>query len=191
MEIFITSKMSSLTGQNGLQATQYDIYSDGSRTRYATYEFFKLRPTLTLYENTHGSTILQIKKPFSWFKEKYVVRFPNGKVIEYKSLDWWKIRDQFVFGSDIFDIYGHRERKYSIFKNGVQIAWWDKNKVVQNGVNEYTMIADNDSSYDLLIAFCLITNMSQGMSDSTVSTTYDMGNVGGEVQPFNVSWKPK
>ena len=64
--------------------------------------------------------------------------------------------DQCRVGPDLYLIYGHRGRKYSIFKNDIQGAWWDRKAVTWFAGDNYKIIADKDCDIDLIISFCLI-----------------------------------
>jgi hypothetical protein len=56
----------------------------------------------------------------------------------------------------MYDIYGHRGRKYSIYKNDQQVAWWDKEAVGWFAGDNYKIFANANSDPELLISFCLV-----------------------------------
>jgi hypothetical protein len=81
-------------------------------------------------------------------------------------------------------------RKYSVYKNDKQIAWWDKQAVSWFNGDNYTIIADSDADYELIIAFCLIIDNQYNNNDNSNTVTFDFGNIGGQVRKFNTDWKP-
>jgi hypothetical protein len=92
---------------------------------------------------------------------------------------------------DTYDIYGHKGRKFSIYKNNVQIAWWDKNLMALFAGDQYKIIADSDCDKELIVTFCIIIDQFKD-DGSKGELNLDFGNViVPEVKPFDPTWRPK
>jgi hypothetical protein len=52
----------------------------------------------------------------------------------------------------LYEIFGHKGRKYSILKNK-QVAYWNKNCVTWFDGDNYRIVADNDCDFELIISF--------------------------------------
>jgi hypothetical protein len=86
---------------------------------------------------------------------------------------------------------GHIGRKYSVYKNELQVAWWDKEAVSWFDGDNYKILADIDCDLDLIISFCLIVdNFSSNENDGN-TVTYDFGNIGFQAKKFDENWQPK
>jgi hypothetical protein len=92
-------------------------------------------------------------------------------------------------GSDNYDLYGHRGRKYSIYKNDIQVAWWDKNAVSWFSGDNYKITADKDCDVALIIFFCLIIDNFSYHKKSIFN--YSFGNIGFQAKMFDPAWQPK
>ena len=72
---------------------------------------------------------MTIRKRFSFFKAMYDITRWDNNVLEFRTISFWRSQYQCQVGKDMYGIYGHRGRKYSIYKNDQQVAWWDKEAV--------------------------------------------------------------
>jgi len=99
--------------------------------------------------------------------------------------------NSFIINCFLYGVFGHRGRKYSIYKNNKQIAWWDKNKVRWFNGDNYQIIADFDVDRELLISFCLILDNDRSQNRSENAVTVDYGNIGPQAKKFNPDWRPK
>jgi uncharacterized protein YxjI len=184
MEIDINQKKISI-------GDKYQIFTDGQLTHYATRELFNLLPVVNLFENNYGIPRMTINKRLSWFKAMYDITQRDNYDIKFRTNSFWKLHYNCQVGNDTYDIYGHRGRKYSIYKNNIQVAWWDKKAVSWFAGDNYKIIADKDCDYNLLISFCLIIdNFSSDDHDST-ALNIDLGNIGFQAKKFDINWKPK
>lgn len=89
-----------------------------------------------------------------------------------------------------FDIYGHRGRKYSVYKNDKQVAWWNKQSVTWFEGDNYKIIADYNSDYELIMAFCLIIDNHSRNDNNVRTVTIDFGHIGPQVKKFDPTWQP-
>ena len=123
MEIDINQKKISI-------GDKYKIFTDGQQTHTATRALFKLMPEINLFENGGGRAKMTINKRFSWLSAKYDITRWDNNVLEFRTTSFWKVQYQLQCGVDTYDIYGHRGRKYSVYKNDKQVAWWVLNIVI-------------------------------------------------------------
>jgi hypothetical protein len=91
-------------------------------------------------------------------------------------------------GADKYDIYQHKDRKYSIFLNDKQVAFFDKAEISSFGADNYTLIADNDVDIELLLGYLLVLHIINGSSKQSIYSK-DIGNVW-EKKPFDSNWIP-
>ncbi len=89
----------------------------------------------------------------------------------------------------LYEVYQHKDRKHSIFKNDIQIAYFDKDEYAKFGADRYILIADEHSDIELYLGFLLILHMIHGSDKKSISSK-DIGNVW-EKRAFDVNWKPK
>lgn len=185
MEIDINQKKISI-------GDKYQIFIEGQQAYSASRQLLQLLPEINLFQtNSGGGARMTIKKRLSWFKAKYDITRWDNNVFQFRTKSIWKLHYQCQFGPDTYDIYGHRGRKYSVYKNDIQVAWWDKKAVSWFAGDNYKITADKDCDIDLIISFCLIVdNFSYNDKDGN-TVTYDLGNIGFQAKKFDNSWHPK
>jgi uncharacterized protein YxjI len=170
---------------------KYEIFIDGQQTYLASRQLFQLLPEINLFKIGEDRARMTINKRLAWFKASYDITRWDNNVLQYRTKSIWKLVDQCRVGPDLYMIYGHRGRKYSIFKNDIQVAWWDKKAVTWFAGDNYKIIADKDCDIDLIISFCLIVdNFSSENHDGNV-VTFDFGNIGFQQKKFDDNWHPK
>jgi len=185
MEIDINQKKISI-------GDKYQIFTDGQQTHNATRALLQLLPEINLFEISFGDRArMTINKRLSWFKAKYDITRWDNNVLEFRTKSYWKLYYQCQCGPDIYEIYGHRGRKYSIYKNDVQVAWWDKKAVTWFAGDNYKIIADKDCDLNLIISFCLVIDNYSSDDHDGNTVTYDLGNIGFQAKVFDDSWQPK
>ena len=170
---------------------KYKIYVDNIEKYYASKHFFELMPIINLFECDNARQRMIISKRMSWFKAKYEIQTSDNNLIEFKTKSIWKLHYQCQCGSDSYDIYGHIGRKYSVYKNELQVASWDKEAVSWFEGDNYRIIADVDCDIDLIISFCLIVDNFSNNDNDGNTVTYDFGNIGFQAKKFNNNWQPK
>jgi uncharacterized protein YxjI len=185
MEIDINQKKISI-------GDKYQIFTDGQQTHRASKALLQLLAEIRLFENKSGDQPrMTINKRLSWFKAKYDITRWDDNVLKFRTQSYWKSYYQCQSGADTYDIYGHKGRKYSIYKNNRQVAWWDKKAVTWFAGDNYKIIADKDCDVNLLISFCLIIdNFTSDDHDST-AVTYNIGKIAFQAKIFDENWKPK
>jgi formate-dependent phosphoribosylglycinamide formyltransferase (GAR transformylase) len=85
-------------------------------------------------------------------------------------------------------VIGHRGRKYSIFKNKKQIAFWQQEAITWLSGDNYRILANNDCNFELIIAFCLILDNANGGGNNIF--TINIGHIGKEIKKFDQKWRP-
>jgi len=188
MEIDIKQKKISI-------ADKYQIFVDGKQTYTASTKLFRLLSEIHLLEIGSNNPKYVIKKRWTLFKPAFDLRW-NNNVFEFRTKNFWKHHYYCKVGQDYYEIFGHRGRKYSIYKNNVQIAYWDKEAITLYKGDTYKIIADDDCNCELLISFCLIidnksSNNENNHNDALFSTTIDFGNIGLQSKKFDPLWLPK
>lgn len=184
MEIDINQKKISV-------GDKYRIFIDGQQTYAASARLFKLLSVIDLFELNTTVPLTTINKRFSWFKAKYDITRPDNSVLPFRTESFWGLHYRCPCGNDIYDIYGHRGRRYSIYKNDTQIAWWQKKAVTWFGGDNYKMIADRDSDVELIVSFCLILDNFLSKDSEGRAVTINLGNIGFRKKKFDAGWLPK
>jgi len=170
---------------------KYKIFVDGRQTYIASRKLISLLPVVYLYELNNERPKMTINKLFSFFKAKYDIARSDNRVFQFRTLSFWKLQYECQVGQDSYVIYGHRGRRYSIYKNDQQIAWWDKNAVSWFAGDNYKIILDKDADIDLLISFCLVVDNFSSDSHDGNMINIDLGNIGFQAKKFDPAWQPK
>ena len=184
MEININQKKISI-------GDKYQIFTDGKQTHSAARQLFRFLPVVNLFANSHGNARMTIRKRISFFKAKYDITRWDNRVLEFRTVSFWKRHYKCQIDNDTYDIYGHRGRKYSIFKNKNQVAWWDKKAVSWFAGDNYKITAEKDSDVEVLISFCLVVDNFSSDDHDGNAVTFDIGNIGFQAKKFDKNWQPK
>jgi uncharacterized protein YxjI len=170
---------------------KYQIFIDGQPTYKASNELFRLLSVINLFRNDDAGARLTINKQWFFWKPKYTIRLHGNSTVEFRADSWWEMHYQCHCSPDIYHVYGHRGRKYSVYRNNTQVAWWEKEAVSWFEGDNYAITADNDCNAELIIAFCLIIDNHKSKRHGDDAVSYDIGNIGGQVKEFDPHWKPK
>jgi uncharacterized protein YxjI len=184
MEIDINQKKISI-------GDKYQIFVDGQQTHSASTKLFRWLAEINLFENGSDRPKYVIKKKWTFFNTSFDLRRWDNNVLVFRTKSFWKRHYQCQVGQDLFEIFGHRDRKYSIYKNYKQIAWWDKRAVAWFNGDNYKIIADKDCDHELIISFCLIIDNTQSNDNGGNTLTIDVGNIGPQAKKFDPTWQPK
>ena len=184
MEIDINQKKISI-------GAKYQIFIDGQKTYRASAKLFRLLSEINLFELDCGRPKYIIKKKLTFFKVAFDLTTWNNNVFEFRTKKIWKKSYYCQGGRDFYEIFGHRGRKFSVYKNNTQNAYWDKEAVAWFNGDNYKIIADNDSDYELIILFCLIIDNFFSKNNNGNTVTIDFGNIGPQDRKFDPTWQPK
>jgi len=116
MEIDINQKKISI-------GDKYQIFIDGQQRFRAAAKLFRLLSEIELYEGDSEFPRMRIKRRFNLIAAKYDITKYDGNVYEFRTRSFWKGHFQCICDGDMYDIYAHRGRKYSVYKNDLQVAW--------------------------------------------------------------------
>ncbi len=171
---------------------KYQIFLEGQQTYKASNELFRLLSVINLFKNDSDRPRLTINKQWFLWKPKYQIRLHDlNSTLEFRAESFWDMHYQCHCSPDMYHVYGHHGRKYSVYRNNTQVAWWEKEAVSWFDGDNYTITADSDSNLDLIIAFCLIIDNHKSKRHGDNAVSYDIGNIGGQVREFDPGWRPK
>lgn len=181
MEILIQKKKFTILDR-------YEVLKEGTRIFEAITEIVDFQSVINLYENDKQRPVMSIVRNSEMFEYSYDITRWDNNVINFRKCDEGF---QFYCEGDKYNLVKNLGRKYSIYKNDVQVAYWDKAELNYFGANKYTMICDIDVSIELVVSLCLIVdNFSKDKSGGGVISV-DFGYIGEEAKPFDVNWTPK
>jgi uncharacterized protein YxjI len=169
--------------------SQYRIYLNGKETYYAERELFTIFPIINVCLKEDFVERLEIYKRWYWFLPKYDIELCDGQKLKFRTKSRWNLHYQCTSENDVYDIYGHRGRKWSIFKNDNQIAYWTEQAVTFLSGDNYKIFANKNAEHELIIAFCLILDNASASTNGSLFT-FNVGNIGNETKVFDVKWKP-
>lgn len=184
MEININQKKISI-------GDKFQVYIDGVQTHHAAAKVFRVFAEINLFDMNSDFPELTIKRRFSFFKAKFDISKKDGIAHQLVTRSFWKAHFQFAMGADLYDIYGHKGRKYSIYKNDRQVAWWDKKAVTWFAGDNYTIIADKDCDKTIIIGLCLAIDNYSSNDKEKGAVNYNFGRIGPQARQFDPNWTPK
>lgn len=183
MEIAIQQKRFSLE-------SKYIVFIDGIEKYTATSKLFKWFSEINFESNDTHLLKYTIKRKWAWFKFSYDITNDKHVVFEFMTLSFWKRHYQCIVGNDNYEVFGHKGRKYSIYKNSQMIAHWELNKITWFEGDKYNIIANNNVDVEILSCLCII--LDNANSDNKRSAMeWNIGWLGPEVKPFDETWFPK
>jgi len=170
---------------------KYHIFIDGQPAYRASNELFRLLSVINLYREDDPRARLTISKQWFFLKPAYDILLNDHRTAEFRADSWWRMHYRCTCSPDIYHVYGHRGRKFSVYRNDTQVAWWEKEAVSWFEGDNYAITADHDCNVELVIAFCLIIDNHKSKSHGDNAVSYDIGNIGGQEREFDPYWRPK
>ncbi len=180
MEIVIKRKKTFLRAQ-------YEVHNKEGIIYTASRSILNFFSEITLMEKGSSRPRMIIKENSGRSFSYDITRWDNN-VLQIRPAD--NCYDCYC-GDDLYKLYRNKGRKYSIYKNDVQVAWWDKNANSILGENFYTIIADKDADADLIISLCLVVDNGSGRGGTGSIFSTDLGYFGEEAKEFDDKWQPK
>lgn len=168
----------------------YHIYKEGELKYTAYRHVFQLMPKIQFFEKGANFPKMKIHKRFHLFKAIYDIIYADKQVFTFRTVSYLKSHYQYQNGNDTYDVYGHLGRKYSIYKNNKQTAWWKKDIITWLEGDRYRIIADSNSDAELLIAFCLIIDNYTSANHGDSILTINWGYFGSQAKTFDPDWIP-
>jgi uncharacterized protein YxjI len=183
MEIDINQKKLSFNDK-------YQIFIDGQQTHFAVIRSLYSSAT-ELIEKESGKVKYIIGKKWTLFTTSFsLIRLEDDNILAFRTRSFWKRHYFCVVGMDMYDIYGHTGRKYSVYKNEIQVAWWAQEAVAWFNGDNYKIVADKDCDYELIISFCLAIDAAFSNDNSGI-LSIRTGSMGPQAKRFDESWQPK
>jgi len=179
-----------ITQQDISIGDKYSILVNDQQTYYASGAVLTLLAEIKLTKEKGGEPLLVIKKKFSPFAATYTIKLSDGTMLDFTTVSILQMQYQCVCGEDTYDIYGNRGRKYSIFKNDVQIGYFVEAAVTMFMGDNYTIYANSDCDKELVIAFCLIIDnyANNDSRKSSININFNLGIFG--LRKFDSDWEP-
>lgn len=169
---------------------RYQIMTDGRDSHYAKTKLLRLFAEIDLFKNESPVPAITVKRKFSWLRPTFDFYLQDGRTARFQTKSLRKSHYQVLDRNDLYDIFNHRGRKFSIFKNDIQIAWWDKDAFSVMEGDNYQMIADYDANAEMLMAICLTIDNAKNNKDGKLMKV-DLGNVLWEGRKFDPAWLPR
>ncbi len=166
----------------------YNISVNGDLAFTASREAFKFG--VKLYNLNDQTPIVTIQPVFLTWLAQYNYVFNDNSIGAFEV-----IRTAFVFDAEAvlkknnYEIAEHRGRKFTIYKNGQQIAWWRTKMVTFFVGDSATMIADDDCDLDEVLSILLTVEHLKTRKDRQ-SININFGRLF-QSKKFDETWQPK
>ena len=167
---------------------KYNIFTNEKQTHFVTAVLFKFLSVIDLFDTDNKRRRMTINKRFFFVRAKYDITGWDNTTFKFRTKSFWKNHYRCAVGKNLYDVYGHKGRKYSVYKNGVQIGWWSKQAVTWFKGDNYKIIADDDADHELLICFCLIID---NFINQDHNSKMPVGNFSPQAKKFDKAWQPK
>ena len=167
---------------------KYKVFIEGQQTYSVSTT---LGGIISLYELHNDRPKMTMDRLFYVFKPAFDLTRSDGSVLYFRTPSFWNLFYECWVDSDYYTIYEHRGRKCSVFKNGGQVAWWDKKAVAWFAGDNHKIIVDADADKVLLITFCLVVDYIKGNSHHWHFINIDLGNLISRGRKFDHGWQPK
>ena len=170
---------------------KYHIFINRQPTHLAIQHLLQVRRTVALFAGTLDTRPRwSFRQQWTWFSTRYQLVRWDRNVFEFRTESSWKSHYRCRYGADVYDIYGHRGTKCSVYKNDYQIAWWQHARVTWFAGDNYKIWANEDSDVELLIVFCLILDESASSGEELNTITLNLGSIGPQARVFDQTWQP-
>lgn len=130
--------------------------------------------------------IILKRKSFLVVVRYSIDRYSDKSQLIFKVKSTLRHHFQCVDKNDTYDIYGHKIEVCSVYKNNVQVAWWD----LKAGTGNEKIIANNDIDMELIISFYILANRlifirndGQGILGNMLTNAF-------EERAFDTIWQP-
>lgn len=169
---------------------KYKVFINHVLTYVVSKQPLQLKPEILVMDTDNNMLKIRIVKCLQWIKAKYVISFSESQVYSFKTVSYFRSHFQCITKDAVYDIYRHRGRKCSIYKDHDQIAWWQKDLITWLEGDTYRITSNENADIDLLISFCLILdNYTSGNKGEDV-LTINLGYMGLQAKRFNKEWVP-
>jgi len=156
---------------------------------WATSDTKYFRETKKLFYN--NTLISEIKTKFQLpFTCSYIIRFQNQLTeANLKFKLFHEFNPTCLFKNDVYEIIPHRGNKTSIFKNNIQIAYYEEESIEYFNNPGIKFVANDNIDRELLFSF-IVSLKCDFMNDNS-NITYNLGNISlTEKRKFDDDWEP-
>ena len=175
------------------RGTQYFVYRENQKDPILIGQWFqKWRKTSAEFsDNNHiDKVLIESNFKFAFWKKTYSIIIPELDIVsKLKPIKIFKGHWRLETLSNIYDYYIQSGHKKSLYKNGIQIASYDKQYFHFFERDTMFISANNDEPVALLISFPIAFDL--GSSNDSATMTFDFGNIGKGAIPIDMNWKPQ
>ena len=168
---------------------KFNIVKDGQTILKAASRLFRILSVTELFQPNSDLPLGTIRRRFAIFKAKYDIEMANQPTYQFRTISWWKNHHQCKSGSNVYDVYGHRGRRYSIFKNGTQVAYFKKEAVTFFEGDNYMLLASDNADHFLLTCIVLTVDNYRSNNKNNDAVNIDIGHIF-QARKFDDSWTP-
>lgn len=169
---------------------KFTIVKNGETILRAASKLFRILSVTELFQPNKDLPLGTIRRRFAFVKAKYDIEIVNQPSYFFRTVSWWKNHHQCKAGNNVFDIYGHRGRKYSIYKNGEQVAYFQKEAVTFFEGDNYMLVANDEADHFLLTCMVLTVDNYRSNNKNDSAINIDFGHLF-QARKFDDSWTPK
>jgi hypothetical protein len=167
----------------------YDITVNNVPSFKAESKIFRIMAEININDITANDNDATIKRLFKPFMVKYNIQSKKFGELLFDTVSFWKNHYFCVVGMDKYEVFEHRGRKVSIFKNDVQIAAFKRKAISVAMGDDYTVNANDDADANLLVCFCIICDNFNDAGKDKGIVNLNLGNLF-QARKFDESWEP-
>ena len=161
-----------------------NIFVEDILTYIVCRKFWTWTPLISIMSPETGQTIITVKQE-RWLKKRFLI-IREEQRFNYIPMAFWKQGYSCQVTEDIYEVYCQKGFKFSVYKNKIQIGWWEKGSQAILDPIEYEMLADNDVDKEILVGLCLVTDILQRPSGGI-----NLGTLTSAEIPFDPNWQPR
>src|SRR6266511_2924189 len=102
-----------------LAGKEYKIYIKDKLSFIACSSLINLTPITNMIEPPNDIKVLTLKKRISLFKCRYSIIYPDNDTYFFNAETIWNNYFTCTYSSDNYEVYLHKQRRYSVYKNTI------------------------------------------------------------------------
>jgi len=169
---------------------KFTIVKNGKTILRAASKLFRILSVTEIFQPYSDLPLVSIRRKLAFVKAKYDIEIMNQPIYYFRTVSYWKNHHQCKAGSTVYDVYGHRGRKYSIYKNDEQVAYFEKEAVTFFEGDNYKLIAEEDANHILLVSIVLTVDNYRSNNKNDSAINIDLGHIF-QASKFNHEWTPQ
>jgi hypothetical protein len=157
---------------------------------------FPFITSFSLYELNAQIPLLSIFRTFFSFLPEYKIYFNNEKLsarkepLIFKTINYFTNIYQLEYDDDLYEFFVHKQLKYSIFKNGLQVAGFAQDRLNMLDEEGFSINCNNDSQKELYSAFVIILDTIYNSKISTLGGLINANTgVFWESKEYDKNWR--